>query len=566
MKPDSPMSGSAGDTQAEKITQLSLAPSPHRNQQLFSDHYLNVILPKREEWQMLTIEAEPVMRELQRTLADYTPGDKEAQLEDDLVKPVLRQLGQTFEVQPSLETPDGTKAPDYVFYRDQAALLANKGKKLNEARLQGHAFAVGDAKYWDRPLDVSLKSMGGDPFTNKNPSYQIAFYMQHSGLDWGILTNGRLWRLYHKDSAHRLDRFYEVNLPELLRANDVNAFLYFYAFFRRQAFEPGDLGIEAIRLASADYARGVGDSLKAQVYEALRHVAQGFLDYLPNHLQPDPDTLKAIYDHALIVLYRLLFILYAEARELLPVRENAGYRESYSLESIKKAIQKNLAARKPLLPNTATLWPQLKALFSIIDEGSPPLSVATFNGGLFDPQRHPFLEQYAVGDQHLQQAIDKLARVDGQFVDYRDLAERHLGTIYEGLLEFHLEKVDPPDHGWTLDLKTEKGERKTTGSYYTPDYIVKYIVEETLGPVLGKAAADAVTEQEKIAAILNVKVLDRRWAAGTSRLRRPSISPAFWWSTSSSPQLTPVVRPILPIGSGAWRNPASMAWISTRWR
>jgi len=514
MKPDSPMSDSGEELLSDKVIQLPLAPSPHRNQQLFSDHYLNAILPRREGWQMLVMEAEPVMRELQRILADYTPSDKEAQLEDDLVKPVLRQLKHTFEVQPSLETPDGTKAPDYVFYRNQAALLANKGKKLNEVRLQGRAFAVGDAKYWDRPLDVSLKSLGGDPFTNKNPSYQISFYMQHSGLEWGILTNGRLWRLYHKESAHKLDHFYEVNLPELLRANDVNTFLYFYAFFRRQAFEPGDLSIEAIRLASADYARAVGDSLKAQVYEALRHVAQGFLDYRPNTLQPDPNTLKAIYDNALIVLYRLLFILYAEARELLPVRENPGYRESYSLDRMKKEIQKNLAARKLLLPNTATLWPQLKVLFSILDEGSPPLSVATFNGGLFDPKRHPFLEQYAVGDQHLQQAIDHLARVGGQFVDYRDLAERHLGTIYEGLLEFHLEKIDPPDHGWTIDLKTEKGERKATGSYYTPDYIVKYIVEETLGPVLGKAAADAVTEQEKIAAILNVKVLDPAMGSG----------------------------------------------------
>ena len=134
MKPDSPMSGSAGKFQADQVTQLALAPSPHRNQQLFSDHYLNVILPKREDWQMLVLEAEPIMRELQRILAEYTPSDKEAQLEDDLVKPVLRQLGHTFEVQPSLETPDGTKAPDYVFYRDQAALLANRGKKLNEPR------------------------------------------------------------------------------------------------------------------------------------------------------------------------------------------------------------------------------------------------------------------------------------------------------------------------------------------------------------------------------------------------------------------------------------------------
>src|SRR5260221_5435758 len=89
--PNLPMGGNTGTPQANKPIQLALAPSPHRNQQLFSDHYLNVILPKREDWQALVIEAEPIMRDLQRILADYTPSDKEVQLEDDLVKPVLRQ-------------------------------------------------------------------------------------------------------------------------------------------------------------------------------------------------------------------------------------------------------------------------------------------------------------------------------------------------------------------------------------------------------------------------------------------------------------------------------------------
>lgn len=112
--------------------------------------------------------------------------------------------------------------------------------------------------------------------------------MQHTGLEWGILTNGRLWRLYHKDTAHKLDRFYKVDLPALLQAGNIHNFLYFYAFFRRQAFDPGDGSIEAIRQASIEYARGVSDSLKTQVYEALRHVAQGFLDYQPNALQSDP--------------------------------------------------------------------------------------------------------------------------------------------------------------------------------------------------------------------------------------------------------------------------------------
>jgi type I restriction-modification system DNA methylase subunit len=494
--------------------QLPLLPSTHRNQQLFSDHYLDTILPEREEWQTLAAEAAPVMQQLQTMLASFHPSTKEAQTEEDFVKPVLRALGHLFEVQASLETPGSVKAPDYIFYGDQAALAANKGKKLNESLLQGRALAVGDAKYWDRPLDMSLKHAGGDLFDNKNPSYQIFFYIQHSGLDWGMLTNGRLWRLYHKDTAHKLDRFYEVDLSALLQAGDVKNFLYFYAFFRRQAFEPGPLGLDAILSASVEYARGVGDSLKEQVYEALRHLAQGFLDYMPNHLQTDPPTLRAIYDNSLIILYRLLFILYAEARELLPLRENASYRDDYSLESIKKAVQRNIDAHKLLLPTTAKLWQSLKDLFTIINEGSPPLHVATFNGGLFDPKRHRFLEEHAVGDAHLQQAIDKLARVDGQFVDYRDLAERHLGTIYEGLLEFHLEPPEIPEDHWTLLLVNAKGERKATGSYYTPDYIVKYMVEETVGPVLHATIANASSDQDKIAAILNIKVLDPAMGSG----------------------------------------------------
>lgn len=215
----------------ERVVQLVLALAPHRNQQLFSNHYLNVLLPARNDWQALVTEAESVLRDLQQLFAAYTPSEKEAQTEDGWIKPVFRRLGHTFEIQPSLETPDGTKTPDYVFYRDQATLTAHKGQKLNEMVLRNTAIALGDAKYWDRPLDVSLKSTGSDPFTNKNPSYQIAFYMQHSGLEWGILTNGRIWRLYHKETAHKLDRFYEVDLPPYSRSVVSRTFSIFMPSF-----------------------------------------------------------------------------------------------------------------------------------------------------------------------------------------------------------------------------------------------------------------------------------------------------------------------------------------------
>ena len=229
--------------------QLPLAAAPHRNQQLFSDYYLNTILRQRGDWKLLADDARPALAQLRTILAAYTPSNVEAQTEDGLIKPVLAAIGHTFEVQAALHTPDGTKKPDYVFYRDQAALVANKGKTLSETLLASGAIAVGDAKAWDRPLDVAIK-VGGDALNNKNPSYQIDFYIRHSGLAWGILTNGRLWRLYHRDTSGKLDRFYEVDLVALLERNDPEAFLYFYAFFHRSAFEPHPLGVDALLKAS----------------------------------------------------------------------------------------------------------------------------------------------------------------------------------------------------------------------------------------------------------------------------------------------------------------------------
>jgi hypothetical protein len=461
--------------------------------------------------------ARPVMEKIARIFAAYVPSTNEAQTEQDLVRPVLEALGHDFEVQPALATPEGGKRPDYVFYRDRASLDANKGRTLDDEALVGRAFAVGDAKYWDRPLDVKAKGKS-DSFTNKNPGYQIAFYMRHARTEWGILTNGRLWRLYHRDTAERLDRFYEVDLYALATGADVETFLYFYAFFDRSAFEDHPLGVRAMLAESVDYARSVGDSLKTQVYEALRHLAQGFLDYPHNGITPDVRTLREVYDGSLIVLYRLLFILYAESRDLLPARSSGMYRDHYGLHAIKHDVASDLDADRVMLSDSDQLWSRLKGLFRIVGEGSTPLKVATFDGGLFDPERYPFLERHSVGDEHLQRAIDNLARVDGQFVDYRDLAERHLGTIYEGLLEYELEArqldaVDAQEGSWTVTLG-DRGGRKATGSYYTPDYVVEHIVEKTVVPALEAAVAGAHSDEEKVRAVLFLNVIDPSMGSG----------------------------------------------------
>ena len=103
----------------------------------------------------------------------------------------------------------------------------------------------------------------------------------------------------------------------------------------------------------------MGEGLREQVYDSLLHVAQGFLDFRRNELEADQGTLRLIYDNALILLYRLLFILYAEARGLLPVDESEEYRGDYSLESIKRAVARHSRTGRKLLANTCTVWPRL---------------------------------------------------------------------------------------------------------------------------------------------------------------------------------------------------------------
>jgi hypothetical protein len=489
--------------------QLPLPAQFHTNKQLFSDYYLNTVLPQRPDWQAHVAALLPLREQVREILAGAPSVMNEAQTEDRVVKPILALLGHTYEVQAGLRTPFGLKRPDYVFYPDDARRLAMAGRELNAELLRNQCLAIGDAKLWGRALDVALKEAAeATGQISDNPVVQIAFYMRHSGATWGLLTNGKLWRLYHKDTVELLDRHYEVDLPAIL-AGPPEAFAFFVGFFHRSAFDDQATGIAAILRDSQQQARGISERLKEQVYEALRHLAQGFLDHTPNALTTDPATLKVVYDNCLIVLYRLLFVFYAEARELLPLRENETYRRTYSLASVVATARQ----RETRLPGTARLWQQLSDLFVIINEGSPPLQVSTFNGGLFDPQRHPFLERKKIGDARLQEAIMRLAVVDGQLVDYRDLGERHLGTIYEGLLEYHLQPV-VGEAGWTIDLFNDRGERHRTGSYYTPDFVVQYIVEQTLRPVLDEAVAGKTTDAEKIAAILGVNCIDPSMGSG----------------------------------------------------
>ena len=506
-------------------------PDAVKNQSLFSNYYLDSLIVEQPQWaDTPDIESDyAAIKGLFDAVASNAAHFNEAQTEREFIQPLLEQLGHVFEVQPTLQTSQGAKRPDYAFFPSADTHYAAQ-PDINTNQFFKTALAVGDAKAWSHNLDRKVQGRG-DPFNNQNPNYQIDFYLRSADKDWGILTNGRQWRLYHRQTSYRLDSCYEIDLAALLTDNgDLETFRYFYCLFRRDAFTPNANGtsfLDHVLGESQRYTVGVSDDLKNRVYDALRLLIGGFLDFSHNCLDRANPPLDEIHTSCLILLYRILFILYAESRDLLPL-DNRDYAMQYSLDHLATDIHGKLDGSIDFAPGANLYWTGLRQLFTLINEGWKD-RIPQYNGGLFNPQQHPFLEDYGIGDDALAQVVELLTRTEkGERIAYRDLDVRHLGNIYEGLLEYQPqiaaedlvivskrggETVAPESSPnqeiaypeGAVYLLTDKGERKATGSYYTPDYIVRYIVENTLGPLC---------EGKTVDEILSLKILDPATGSG----------------------------------------------------
>jgi len=524
---------------------------PFKNSNLFSNHYLEKLVKDNSEWR----EAEPEeafaqIKELYERKARVLENYNESQLEENFIRPMLRILGHYFDVQGKVLGKDRT--PDYAFFPDQESqdqAEAHPGEDYYR-----RAVAVGDAKSWKISLDKSRKGQGS--FDMQNPSYQIDVYLRDTPPKWAILTSGRFWRLYHETTSYKLDYYYEVDLPALLAAGNIENFKYFYLFFRREAFgQTVDAGcfLDSVREESVAYAQEIGEDLKENVYRAMKILAQGFLAGAASGAPAlDEATVAQVQENSMRLLYRLLFIFYAESRGLLDT--NNRYYYELSLQKLKTVVAARLDKGEPLLSVRYSYGEGLKNLFGLINDGSESRRIAreefyipAYNGGLFDPKKdeNRFLESARLGDSFLARAIDLLARSgrgpEKGFVDYSSLEIRHLGSIYEGLLEYRLRvageamaaikekgkelwlpaggagkrKILDSAEAGEIYLATDKGERKATGSYYTPDYIVKYIVKNTIEPVIEKKKQEWLGTSRPFADhILSIKVLDPAMGSG----------------------------------------------------
>ena len=225
----------------------------------------------------------------------------------------------------------------------------------------------------------------------------------------------------------------------------------------------------------------------------------------------DPEGLDLAYQLTLRVFFRMLFQVYAEDRKLLPYGENS----TYDRNAI-KTLAKDLLKRDDdsFDEDSTALWDDLAQVWKVIDTGNKAWGVPAYNGGLFagDKELNPhgaILKSIAIPDMVMGPVLKALLLDDdgeGEIgpVDFRSLSVREFGTIYEGLLESSLGLAEQnltldKDDNWIPAKKSSdkvwapagsvyfhntSGQRKGTGSYFTPSFVVEHLLERSLDPAL----------------------------------------------------------------------------------
>ncbi len=482
---------------------------------LFARDFLTESISQLSDWQAVDDATLDEFEGALRSIFDRFPTDQtpnESQTEDDLIWPVLGALGWAASLrQQNLSSRGRDDVPDGLLFADEATKdRANRYRQ--EWKRYEYGLAVVESKRWQRPLDRRSERQGEEIA----PSTQMLRYLRRvddltdGALRWGVLTNGAKWRLYYAGARSVSEQFFELDLAATLNLPGHNAGLFalseddrrhclklFALFFRRAAFlpDPDTVDSHTLHQRVLDEGRVYEERVAADLSELV--FKQVFPKLAQAIAEAAPDApLPEVRDAALILLYRLLFILYAEDRDLLPVRDNR-----YDDYGLRDKVRGDIGRRKnqgdTFSASAARYWSIIDDLCRAIDQGDASIGLPPYNGGLFDQQHTPLLAAVRLGDAVMADVIDALsfeATDQGRrYINYRDLSVQQLGSIYERLLEYEVVR-----DGNAISVRPNVFARKGSGSYYTPDDLVEVILKETVGPLV-ESCTEAFAKKAKSA-------------------------------------------------------------------
>ena len=304
---------------------------------------------------------------------------------------------------------------------------------------------------------------------------QAIGYLRAGNEHLALLTNGRHWRLLFAGLDYEAWCDWDTDLwfEEGELADQVWALR---TLLRAKAWTPdADGATPALLQAIRDTRKGqaeLSEVLGERVREAVEILIQGHGDALADLASARGDSTAAadIYRAGCRVAMRLVVILFAESRELLP-RDNALYDSSYGLNGLFEQLERD-AAQGRAMRESYSAWARVLALFQLVREGShhPDLPVTKYGGELFAPGEpegdalsgalavfeNASLETSVLPDADVHEILKLLTRTTMRIrqgrssmrttvpVDFTDLSSEYIGILYEGLLDYEL-KTAPAD-------------------------------------------------------------------------------------------------------------------------
>ncbi|MBE0608465.1 MAG: N-6 DNA methylase [Dehalococcoidia bacterium] len=377
----------------------------------------------------------------------------------------------------------------------------------------------------NQPLDKADPSAPGQ---KASPHGFLQSYLNETDHLWGIVSNGRQLRILRDNASLTRPAYLEFDLEGMMEGGVFSDFTLLWLVAHRSRLPSGAADTDACFLeqwykaALVRGARALGD-LRLGVENAIRALGQGFLDHPENEAlreklaAGDLDDV-GYYRQLLRVVYRLLFLLVAEERDLIfptgPSAEGRGreiYNEHYSVSRLRERLRLDRGDNRH-----DDLWRAQRVAFDLLRAGNANLGLPALGGGIFDTRMCPDLEAGQLRNDALKAAVRGLSLAPTKSgyrrINYRDLDVEELGSVYESLLDEQPSlRADGTRAQFTL---ASGGERKTTGSYYTPSVLVQELLRSALDPVIQQALASAPDIPGKRAALLDLAVCDPACGSG----------------------------------------------------
>ena len=347
--------------------------------------------------------------------------------------------------------------------------------------------------------------------------------------NWGVLLSGDRLRLLHDNPSLVKPAYLTADLELMIEGERFDEFSVLWLLLHASRFEhpkSGSCVLDDWKQKAEVSGERVLGALRSGVQSALESLGSGFLNHPANGALRDAlfknHTLskQQFHEQLLRLVYRFLFLFTAEDRDLLFPREvDKGdprrriYREGYSVSRLRELAIKRSAYEG----DYSDLWELQRLVFQQLSIGNSPLGLPGL-GGLFSLEQCTDLQAAELRNGPLLRAIKAIGWFDagGSFtrVRYRDLNTEELGSVYEGLLELHPDPV-PKGLAWEWRYSGGAGsDRKTTGSYYTPDALVQELIKSALIPVIDDRLSQAHGQAEQEQALLKIKVIDPACGSG----------------------------------------------------